>query len=176
MTHHIHDRTPSETQFLRDHDQLKTDLAESQQQVMVLTDQVRELTGINSNLKFQNDFLIEQVERVTVDKAKFERVVVRVSAIADTIAATAQHQLADLREEIKLAAFIKVPGTVAAQPEGLEEGKKPLFLHPENEFVAYEVERARAWRDSDRSISDNHTGVATSELPPNRFGNGAVRT
>jgi hypothetical protein len=170
MNHHIHDRTPSETQFLRDYDQLKDDLAEARQQVMVLTDQVRELTGINSNLKFQTEFLIQQVERVTASGAQYERVVVRVSAIAETIASVAAKQLADLREEIKLAAFIKVPGTIQSAPEGLEEGEKPLFL--EDAGTAVQINGV----DFTLEQLGNVIRGAASELPPNRFGNGAVRT
>jgi hypothetical protein len=155
MTHHIHDRQSTEAQFFAEYDKLKSDYAESQMQVLVLTDQVRELTGINSNLKFQTDFLTAEVARVTASREQYERVGIRASAMLEAGTTMVMKLLEDLQEEIRIAAFAKVPGSVAAQPEGLEEGEKPLFLE-----------------------GDDQTPIFIDQfgLPPNRFGNGAGRT
>lgn len=160
MNHHIHDRQSTEAQFFAEYDKLKSDLAEANQQIMVLTDQLRTERTTNEGLAYKVDFLVAQVERVTASGAQYERVVVRVSAIADTIASVAAKQLADLREEIKLAAFINVPGTVQSAPEGMEEGEKPLFLQGDD-YVTHQIV--------------GH-GSSSDLLPISRLGNGAVRT
>jgi hypothetical protein len=129
MTHHIHDRDSTEAQFFDAYDKLKSDLADERQKNMLLTDQLREANGENRDLSYKVDFLTAEVARVTASREQYERVAIRVSAFAESIASVAVKQLHDLQDEIKATAFAQVPGTVQSEPEAPPDASEPPSEH-----------------------------------------------
>ncbi len=107
----------TETLFFEEYDRMKADLASSQQQVMLLKDQLREANTLNEGLSYKVDYLTVEVGRITTSREQYERVSIRVATFAESVATVAIKQLQDLQDEIKSAAFAKVPGSVQIAPE-----------------------------------------------------------
>jgi hypothetical protein len=122
----IHDRESTEARFFEEYDRMKLDLAEAQQKVMLLTDQLRQANAENQAFAYKVDFLKLEVDRVTASREQYERVAIRVSAKMEGATAMMIRQLGDLQEEIKAAAFAEVPGKVKDAPERPAEAEEPL--------------------------------------------------
>lgn len=151
---------------------LRLDLNAARQQVMLLTDQLREANSLNEALSYKVDFLTQEVGRVTTSREQYERVSIRVATIAESVANIAIKQLQDLQEEIKAAAFAKVPGAVQSTPV------VPFTIPPqpvENMLIPEpsieEMEAKVIGKQFGAGFGDS-----ASLLPPPRFGNGAVQS
>src|SRR6267142_1615094 len=107
---------------MNDHDQsafeeaLRSDINAARNQILTLKDQLREAHTLNEALSYKLDYLTEEVARVTTSREQYERVSIRVATFAESVASVAIKQLQDLQEEIKSAAFSKVPGAVQIAP------------------------------------------------------------
>lgn len=151
---------------------LRVDLNAARQQVMVLTDQLREAHSLNETLSYKVDFLTQEVGRVTASREQYERVSIRVATFAESVASVAIKQLQDLQDEIKSAAFAKVPGAVLSPPPASVEALRP---HP----VGAEHEPSPSIDDIDVKALGKTFGAgydipnSGGLLPPMRFGNGS---
>ncbi len=144
-------------------DALRLDLTAARQQNMVLIDQLREANTLNEALSYKIDFLTSEVARVTSSREQYERVAIRVSAKMEGATAMMIKQLQDLQDEIKTAAFAKVPGTVPiapAEPAGAVASDLDGHM-PSAEIVG--------------KLFGAGFESSASKLPPARFGNGAVK-
>jgi hypothetical protein len=192
----IQDRESTEARFFEEYDRMKLDLAEAQQKVMLLTDQLRQANAENQAFAYKVDFLKLEVDRVTASREQYERVAIRVSAKMEGATAMMIRQLGDLQEEIKAAAFAEVPGKVKDAPEAPPQPEKPPSTlgisgipkeWPEGSFSLEVLGRLIGSADeppeNDHEINAGQIGRnfgagfgdSASLLPPARFGNGAVK-
>jgi hypothetical protein len=173
----IHDRESTEARFFDEYDRMKLDLAEAQQKVMLLTDQLRSAHAENHGLAYKVDFLKLEVDRVTASREQYERVAIRVSAKMEGATAMMMRQLGDLQEEIKAAAFAEVPGKFKDAPEPAPQPEKPLSRldHPTPSAMG---EAIIAVEQIGRSFGAGFTegNTSASLLPPARFGNGPINS
>jgi hypothetical protein len=177
----IHDRESTEARFFEEYDRMKLDLAEAQQKVMLLTDQLRSADAENQGLAYKVDFLKLEVDRVTASREQYERVAIRVSAKMEAATSMVMGQLADLLEEIKAAAFAEVPGKVKDAPVAAPQPEKPLGIWPEFANPADNDEIDIRDNIDTQDIAKTFGagfGDSASLLPPARFGfgNGSINS
>lgn len=108
----------TESRFFAEYDRMKGDLAHARQEILLISNQLRDANIETEKLAYKCDFLTQEVARVTASREQYERIAIRVSgkmdAALDALAATVD----GIRDEIREAAFTKVP-TVA--PAGTAE-------------------------------------------------------
>ena len=150
---------------MNDHDQsafeeaLRADINAARNQIMMLKDQLREAQTLNETLSYKIDYLTEEVARVTTSREQYERVSIRVATFAESVASVAIKQLQDLQEEIKSAAFSKVPGSVQ------NVTTSPNDVIPSMDDMVMAGKQFGAGFDS----------PSASLLPVPKFGNGAAQ-
>jgi hypothetical protein len=155
-------------------DALRSDLAAARQQNMVLTDQLRAAEARNEAMAHRVDFLTQEVGRVTASREQYERVAIRVSAKMEGATAMMLQQLQDLQDEIKSAAFAKVPGTVQNEPQPSLAAGQPI-LPPDGPSLMTPEEAIIAIEQIGRTFGAGF-GDSASLLPPARFGNGGMQS
>jgi hypothetical protein len=102
----------TEQRFFDEYDGMKSDLAHARQEILLLSNQLRDANTENEKMAYKVDFLTAEVSRITASREQYERVAIRVSAKMESGVAMMMQQLSDLQAEIQDAAFAKVPGTV----------------------------------------------------------------
>ncbi len=147
---------------------LRSDLAAARQQVMVLTDQLRDANALNEALSYKVDILVKQVAALDASKGQFERVSIRVATLAESVATVAIKQLEEIRDEIRLAAFAKVPGMIPSSPAEPTDATASNISDPVPSVDDLEAEIVG------KLFGAGFEGSA-SKLPPARFGNGAAK-
>lgn len=150
---------------------LRVDLNAARQQVMVLTDQLREANSLNEALSYKVDFLTKEVGRVTASREQYERVSIRVATFAESVASVAIKQLQDLQDEIKTAAFAKVPGAVQNPPAAIPDADKPSLTQDRMQTLTID-QTIIAAEDIGKRFGSGFDG-SSGLIPPVRFGNGA---
>ena len=152
-------------------DALRADLTASRQEVMLIKDQLREANTLNEALSYKVDFLTSEVARITASREQYERVSIRVATFAESCANVAIKQLQDLQEEIKAAAFAKVPGAVQTASAPRQEAGI------DNAITAMEIEAEQIGKTFDagfKTVAEHlGNGSSASLLPRATFGNGA---
>jgi hypothetical protein len=160
---------------------LQADLAAARQQNLVLADQLRAADARNEAQAHRIDFLIQDRERVIQAGVRDERIVIRIGTLAESVATIAIKQLEEIREEIRRAAFGKVPGTaqdVPAPPVGAVEPGKTVEPGRGPPTPIISVEQIAKTFGADFSLEGLGDFIgrvsSASLLPPARLGNGAV--
>lgn len=166
-------------------DALRLDLTAARQQNMVLIDQLREANTLNEALSYKIDFLTSEVARVTSSREQYERVAIRVSAKMEGATAMMIKQLQDLQDEIKTAAFAKVPGAIPRSPAASVDDPRPHTGEPEHApspsvsdidiEKLHQIGRNFGAGFEHSPLYEKAQGSA-GLLPPARFGNGAVKS
>lgn len=141
----------TERQFFAEYDRMKTDLAHARQEILLLSNQLRDANSEQEKLAFKCDFLTSEIARVTASREQYERVAIRVSGMMDGALDGLIAVAEKMKGEIREAAFTKTPSPPKPDPVPAEiaEAKLPELI-------------AMAGQES-------HTA-----LPAPRFGNGAA--
>jgi hypothetical protein len=155
-------------------DALRSDLAAARQQNMVLTDQLRAAEARNEAMAHRVDFLTQEVGRVTASREQYERVGIRASAMLESGTSMMIKLLQDLQDEIKSAAFAKVPGTVQNEPQPSLAAGQPI-LPADGPSLMTADEAIVAIEQIGRTFGAGF-GDSASLLPPTRFGNGTLQS
>lgn len=149
----------TEEQYLADHNTaLKEDLKQARNQIATLTQQITDGQAEQEKLAYKYDFLLGENARITASREQYERVAIRVAAIADGALTSLMSTVQQLQSEIRDAAFTKVPGSA----------KAPAAEPTEN--VAVDVEKI-----AETFAAGFDEPRAATVPPPARFGNGAAR-
>ena len=144
----------TEQQFFAEYDQMKDRLKAAEQQIMVLTDQLRTANTEGEALAYKNDFLTQEIARITTSREQYERIAIRSAAVLDGALTALVATIQQMQAEIRDAAFIKVPGSA-----------KQSIADEEHEGIkVQDIAAAFAPEVDARPTS--------ATLPPNRPGNG----
>lgn len=148
----MNDRT-TEEKFLADHNTaLKEDLKQANNEIATLAKQVADGQSEQEKLAYKCDFILAENARLTASREQYERVAIRATALLDGALTSLMATVQQLQNEIRDAAFTKVPG--AAKPAAPEV----------TENVTVEVEK----------IAETFGAGFGAAPPPNRFGNGVT--
>lgn len=112
----------TERQFFTEYDQMKTDLKQAQQEIILLTNQLRDANAETEKLAFKCDFLTREIARVTASREQYERVAIRVAAKMDGALDAWTAMAETMKDEIRDAAFTKVPSMAPIKIETEESG------------------------------------------------------
>lgn len=152
----MNERT-NEEQFLAEHNaSLREDLKQARNEIATLAQQVLDGKAEQEKLSYKNDFLVSETVRLTASREQYERIAIRTAALADGALTSLMAALTQMHNEIRDAAFTKVPGT-------------PKPPEPTQGTVAVDVESiaktfAAGFDDGERSA-----------LPLPRFGNSTAQ-
>jgi|SRR5882672_4346655 len=144
--------------FMDEYDGIKSDLAHARQEILLISNQLRDANTENEKMAYKVDFLTAEITRISASREQYERVAIRVSAKMEGAVAMMVSQLGDLHAEIRDAAFTRVPGTIPS-PEPPDP--------PSEEINAEEVgKRFGAGFEAEPSVT-------SITLPAPRFGGGS---
>jgi uncharacterized protein (DUF3084 family) len=119
----MNDQT-TEQQFFAEYDQMKNDLKHARQEILLLSNQVRDGQTEQQGLAYKADFLTAENARLTASREQYERVAIRAAAMLDGALTALLATLQRMQEEIRDAAFTKVPGS--AKPDTIAEEPAPV--------------------------------------------------
>ncbi len=147
----------TEEQYLADHNTaLKEDLKQCRSENALLQKQIADGLAEQEKLAYKHDFLLSETARITASREQYERVAIRVSAILDGALTALMATVQQMQDEIRDAAFTKVPGT----PKSPDPGTT----------ASVDVEKIA---ETFAAGFENTENVMLP--PPPRFGSGAAR-
>lgn len=150
MTEHT-----TEQQFFAEYDRMKADLTHARQEILLLSNQLRDSNAEQEKLAFKCDFLTKEVARVTASREQYERVAIRITAMMDGALDSHIALSQKMKDEIRDAAFTKVPGS-----------PKPPEPPAEPEEPSVDVEKIA------QTFGAGFGAEHVTTLPAPRFGNG----
>jgi|1185.fasta_scaffold26244_3 hypothetical protein len=147
----------TEEQYLADHNAaLKEDLKQCRAENVLLQKQIADGVAEQEKLAWKQDFLLAETARLAASREQYERIAIRVSAILDGALTALMATVQQMHDEIRDAAFTKVPGTPKLPDPGTT--------------VNVDVEKIA------ETFAAGFEGMENPALPPPpRFGSGAAR-